>query len=242
MSSDSRHMPNAMTNKPANRKSAPHRKVSLEHGRPRTSNGAVQQGAHPSMANMNMTQRMHMNEMMMMEYGMMGMDPDHYGMGPQFMPMHPAEAAAMGPMMDQMMDFPPQRFMPPIQRRLNRHPQRNAMHQDFHCPSESFDPEHSQTAQTSLFPRTMLHHGTLHESASSTDAPAVKRKNRAPSTTSFPTKLYKILADPNYVGYIAWLPHGRAWRVLKPKALEEDVIPKFFRSDRYASFMRQVLA
>lgn len=67
-----------------------------------------------------------------------------------------------------------------------------------------------------------------------------KRKERAPSTTSFPTKLYKILADPQYKEVVSWLPHGRAWRVLKPKSFEEDVIPKFFRSDRYASFMRQV--
>ena len=67
-----------------------------------------------------------------------------------------------------------------------------------------------------------------------------KRKGRAPSSSSFPTKLYKILCDPTYSEYVAWLPHGRAWRILKPKAFEEDVIPKFFRSDRYASFMRQV--
>jgi len=67
-----------------------------------------------------------------------------------------------------------------------------------------------------------------------------KRKERAPSSTSFPVKLYKILNDPKYREYIAWLPHGRAWRILKPKSFEEDVIPKHFRSERYASFMRQV--
>lgn len=72
------------------------------------------------------------------------------------------------------------------------------------------------------------------------DGQTSKRKERAPSSSSFPTKLYKILADPQYREYITWLPHGRAWRVLKPKAFEEDVIPKFFRSERYASFMRQV--
>ena len=69
---------------------------------------------------------------------------------------------------------------------------------------------------------------------------SIKKKERAPSSTSFPVKLYNILCDPNYRDFITWLPHGRAWRILKPKAFEEDVIPKFFRSDRYASFMRQV--
>lgn len=74
----------------------------------------------------------------------------------------------------------------------------------------------------------------------SSDSVQAKRKERAPSTTSFPTKLYKILCDPKYQECIGWLPHGRAWRVLKPKTFEEEVIPKYFRSDRYASFMRQV--
>lgn len=67
-----------------------------------------------------------------------------------------------------------------------------------------------------------------------------KRKERTPSTMSFPVKLFKILSDPKFSEYICWLPHGRAWRVLKPKPFEDDVIPQFFRSDRYASFMRQV--
>lgn len=69
---------------------------------------------------------------------------------------------------------------------------------------------------------------------------SIKKKERAPSSTSFPVKLYKILCDPKYHDVVTWLPHGRAWRVLKPKSFEQDVIPKFFRSDRYASFMRQV--
>uniref|UniRef100_A0A7S1Z737 HSF-type DNA-binding domain-containing protein n=1 Tax=Trieres chinensis TaxID=1514140 RepID=A0A7S1Z737_TRICV len=36
------------------------------------------------------------------------------------------------------------------------------------------------------------------------------------------------------------MPHGRAFRVLQPKAFEERVIPLFFRHGRYASFARQV--
>jgi hypothetical protein len=56
----------------------------------------------------------------------------------------------------------------------------------------------------------------------------------------FPVKLHYILSHPDYQQYVTWLPHGRAWRILKPKWFEETVIPKFFRSDKYASFMRQV--
>ncbi len=57
----------------------------------------------------------------------------------------------------------------------------------------------------------------------------------------FPVKLHYILSNAKYQDCIAWLPHGRAWRVLKPKAFERRVIPKFFRSAKYASFMRQVM-
>jgi hypothetical protein len=56
----------------------------------------------------------------------------------------------------------------------------------------------------------------------------------------FPVKLHYMLSNPKYKGCIAWLPHGRAWRIVKPKAFEKLVIPKFFRSAKYASFMRQV--
>lgn len=39
------------------------------------------------------------------------------------------------------------------------------------------------------------------------------------SDHSFPTKLHKILSNPENSEYITWLPHGRSWRVLKPKAV-----------------------
>lgn len=65
-------------------------------------------------------------------------------------------------------------------------------------------------------------------------------KKRAAPTSSFPTKLHKILSTSDCNEYIDWLPHGRAFRILKAKGFEEHVLPRFFRSSRYASFMRQV--
>ncbi len=56
----------------------------------------------------------------------------------------------------------------------------------------------------------------------------------------FPVKLHRILSSNEYSDVISWLPHGRSWRVLKPKAFEEKVIPLYFRHAKYASFMRQV--
>ena len=57
---------------------------------------------------------------------------------------------------------------------------------------------------------------------------------------SFPVKLHRILSNPDFREVITWLPHGRSWRVLKPKLFEEGVIPLYFRHAKYASFMRQV--
>jgi hypothetical protein len=70
--------------------------------------------------------------------------------------------------------------------------------------------------------------------------PAKTTTKRPQSIVSFPTKLYEILMDTKYADYVTWLPHGRAWRILKQKSFEKEVIPKHFRSARYASFMRQV--
>ena len=56
----------------------------------------------------------------------------------------------------------------------------------------------------------------------------------------FPVKLHKILSKLEFTDVVSWLPHGRSWRVLKPKAFEEKVVPLYFRHAKYASFMRQV--
>lgn len=57
---------------------------------------------------------------------------------------------------------------------------------------------------------------------------------------TFPVKLHIILSNPEYQDIISWLPHGRSWRILQQKALEERVIPLYFRHGRYSSFARQV--
>jgi hypothetical protein len=57
---------------------------------------------------------------------------------------------------------------------------------------------------------------------------------------TFPGKLHQILSDPRWGDIIAWLPHGRSWRVLQPKNFEQNVIPLYFRHGRYSSFARQV--
>jgi hypothetical protein len=62
----------------------------------------------------------------------------------------------------------------------------------------------------------------------------IKEKN------NFPAKLYRLLEDPASQEYIAWLPHGRSWKILKQHEFEENIIPLFFRHAKLSSFMRQV--
>jgi len=57
---------------------------------------------------------------------------------------------------------------------------------------------------------------------------------------SFPVKLYRMLEDEEFSSYISWMPHGRAWKVLRQDEFEEKVIPLYFRHAKFASFMRQV--
>jgi len=56
---------------------------------------------------------------------------------------------------------------------------------------------------------------------------------------SFPAKLHAILERSDLSDIISWMPHGRAWRVHKPKAFESKVIPVFFVQCKYSSFIRQ---
>lgn len=35
-------------------------------------------------------------------------------------------------------------------------------------------------------------------------------------------------------------PHGRAWKVLNKRLFVDEVIPKYFRQSKYASFTRQL--
>jgi hypothetical protein len=57
---------------------------------------------------------------------------------------------------------------------------------------------------------------------------------------SFPYRLHSILSGQESQEYIAWLPHGRAFRVLKQRGIEDKILSRFFKSRRYDSFQRQV--
>lgn len=76
-----------------------------------------------------------------------------------------------------------------------------------------------------------------------TESESVRRfgaKESRGGGTNFPSKLHEILSRTDISDIISWSPHGRSWRVFKPKAFEEKVIPQYFRHSKYNSFTRQV--
>jgi hypothetical protein len=81
---------------------------------------------------------------------------------------------------------------------------------------------------------------SLFEFGQSTEKPSHTDGFEVDMNLPFPIKLHYILSQPNYHDCITWLPHGRAWKVTNQKLFEGKVIPRFFRSDKMASFMRQV--
>mmetsp|Transcript_14882 Transcript_14882/g.34065 ORF Transcript_14882/g.34065 Transcript_14882/m.34065 type:complete len:410 (-) Transcript_14882:20-1249(-) len=62
------------------------------------------------------------------------------------------------------------------------------------------------------------------------------------SDRNFPVKLHRIVSDPLNSLVITWMPHGRAFKVLKRDELVRDVIPGYFDCAKYESFTRQLTA
>lgn len=58
---------------------------------------------------------------------------------------------------------------------------------------------------------------------------------------SFPLKVHHILSQDDFKNWITWMPHGRAFRILVPKRLEQGkVLENYFGHSRYSSFLRQL--
>ena len=56
---------------------------------------------------------------------------------------------------------------------------------------------------------------------------------------NFPAKMHAILSRPDLAHIITWAPHGRSFRVLKPRQFEVRVIPTYFEHSKFSSFVRQ---
>lgn len=58
--------------------------------------------------------------------------------------------------------------------------------------------------------------------------------------TYLPTKLHQMLSDPELEETIAWLPHGRAWKIRSIQGFENIALKKYFPQSKLSSFMRLV--
>jgi len=68
-----------------------------------------------------------------------------------------------------------------------------------------------------------------------------EKTNIDPSTNErFPRTLWKVLADENNAKVIAWLPNGRGFSVHNRKKLINEVLPRYFKTKKYASFTRRL--
>ena len=55
-----------------------------------------------------------------------------------------------------------------------------------------------------------------------------------------PVKLAAILTEMRFSQIITWMPHGRAWKILRPREFPEQVAPYYFEYPNYNSFVRLV--
>lgn len=75
--------------------------------------------------------------------------------------------------------------------------------------------------------------------------------SRGGVVTPFPYKLHMMLnamdveaargdTDGSNKSIVSWQPHGRAFKVHKPKEFVDRIMPHFFNQNKYASFQRQL--
>lgn len=53
------------------------------------------------------------------------------------------------------------------------------------------------------------------------------------------TEMHAILANPELADVVGWDPHGRSWRILKPRDFEIRILPRYFEHSKFSSFVRQ---
>ena len=63
------------------------------------------------------------------------------------------------------------------------------------------------------------------------------KKRKSKSKASFPQKLMRILSIDECQHALRWMPDGCSFCIIDPKALVNDVLPKYFKEAKYSSFV-----
>jgi hypothetical protein len=88
-------------------------------------------------------------------------------------------------------------------------------------------------------PKTYINHSYRDFSAVPAELDHVEPTNIDEMT--FAQKVHQILSQSEYDECIAWMPHGRAFRILVPIGMEKmGILKKYFGHNRFSSFLRQL--
>jgi hypothetical protein len=52
--------------------------------------------------------------------------------------------------------------------------------------------------------------------------------------------LLKVLSNKEFAHIITWMPSGKSFNMLKPKAFTSEILPDYFKSAKYSSFTRKL--
>jgi hypothetical protein len=88
-------------------------------------------------------------------------------------------------------------------------------------------------------PKTYMDHSYRDFSAVPADIDHVEPENI--EDMNFAQKCHRILSQSEYNKCMAWAPHGRTFRIVLPKRLEQmGILKKYFGHNRFSSFLRQL--
>jgi hypothetical protein len=100
-------------------------------------------------------------------------------------------------------------------------------------------PVEPRVVQVVKKPRTYINHS--YRDFSSVPAEMNYEAPEKISDMTFSQRMHHILSQEEYKKWIGWHPHGRAFKILVPKKLEQgQILQKYFGHGRYSSFLRQL--
>jgi hypothetical protein len=100
-------------------------------------------------------------------------------------------------------------------------------------------PVEPRVVQVIKRPKTYMDHSYRDFSAVPAELDHVEPTNIDEMT--FAQKVHHILSQSDYKKNVAWEPHGRTFRLLLPKRLEQmGILKKYFGHNRFSSFLRQL--
>eukprot|EP00542_Grammatophora_oceanica_P015012 CAMPEP_0194036962 /NCGR_PEP_ID=MMETSP0009_2-20130614/9337_1 /TAXON_ID=210454 /ORGANISM="Grammatophora oceanica, Strain CCMP 410" /LENGTH=398 /DNA_ID=CAMNT_0038678937 /DNA_START=154 /DNA_END=1350 /DNA_ORIENTATION=- len=83
-------------------------------------------------------------------------------------------------------------------------------------------------------------HGEEVDDEEDFDIPQRFTKSGRKKATPFPMKLMKVLSQRKHADTITWLPDGKSFTIIRPKAFVAEILPDNFKQAKYSSFTRKL--